>query len=72
MGDRDYCVIQVDCEVVLRPTIRGEIVNALLTRKTIETEMRTNSEKARREYYCQFTTDAGADAIIIRGVITRN
>ena len=72
MGDRDYCVIQVDCEVVLRPTIRGEIVNALLTRKTIETEMRTNSEKARREYYCQFTTDAGADAIIRRGVITRN
>ena len=72
IGDRDYCVIQVDCEVVLRPTIRGEIVNALLSRKTIETEMRTNSEKARREYYCQFTTDAGADAIIRRGVITRN
>lgn len=72
MGDRDYCVIQVDCEVVLRPTIRGEVVNALLTKNTIETEMRTNSEKARREYYCQFTTDAGENAIIKRGVITRN
>lgn len=34
--------------------------------------MRTNPEKARREYYCQFTTEAGADAIIKRGVITRN
>ena len=72
MGDRDYCVIQVDCEVVLRPTIRGEVVNALLTRSTIETEMRTNPEKARREYYCEFTSDAGMNAIIRRGTITRN
>ena len=72
MGDRDYCVIQVDCEVVLRPTIRGEVVNALLTRSTIETEMRTNPEKARREYYCEFTSDAGMNAIIKRGTIARN
>ena len=72
MGDRDYCVIQVDCETVLKPTIRGEVVNALLDRSTIETEMRTNPEKALREYYCQFTTDAGMNAIIRRGTITRN
>ena len=72
MGDRDYCVIQVDCEVVLKPTIRGEVVNALLTRSTIETEMRTNPEKALREYYCQFTSDAGMNAIIRRGTISRN
>ena len=72
IGDRDYCVIQVDCEVVLRPTIRGEVVNALLSRGTIETEMRTNPEKARREYYCEFTSDAGLNAIIRRGTITRN
>ena len=72
IGDRDYCVIQVDCEMVLKPTIRGEVVNALLTRSTIETEMRTNPEKARREYYCEFTSDAGNEAIIRRGVITRN
>lgn len=72
MGDRNYCVIQVDCEVVLKPTIRGEVVNALLTRDTIETEMATNPEKARREYYCEFTTDAGLNAIIKRGSIVRN
>lgn len=72
MGDRDYCVIQVDCEVVLKPTIHGEVVNALLSRSTIESEMQTNPEKARREYYCQFTSDAGASAIIRRGTITRN
>ena len=72
IGDRDYCVIQVDCEVVLKPTIRGEVVNALLSRNTIETEMRTNPEKARREYYCEFTSSAGANAIIKRGTIARN
>ena len=72
MGDRDYCVIQVDCEIVLKPTIRGEVVNALLTPNIIETEMRTNPEKALREYYCQFTSDAGMNAIIKRGVIARN
>ena len=72
MGDRDYCVIQVDCEIVLKPTIRGEVVNALLTPNIIETEMRTNPEKALREYYCQFTSDAGMNAIIRRGVIARN
>lgn len=72
MGDRDYCVIQVSCEVVLRPTIHGEVVNALLKKSDIETALRTNPEKARREYFCEFTTDAGLQSIIRRGVITRN
>lgn len=72
MGDRDYCVIQVPCDVVLRPTIKGEVVNALLKKSDIETAVRTNPEKARREYYCEFTSDAGLQAIIRRGVITRN
>lgn len=72
MGDRDYCVVQVSCDVVLRPTIRGEIVNALLKKSDIETAVRTNPEKARREYYCEFTSDAGMNAIIRRGVIARN
>ena len=72
MGDRDYCVVQVSCDVVLRPTIRGEVVNALLKRSDIETAVRTNPEKARREYYCEFTSDAGALAIIKRGTIAKN
>ena len=71
-GNRDYCVVQVSCDVVLKPTIRGEVVNALLKRSDIETAVRTNPEKARREYYCEFTSDAGMNAIIKRGVITRN
>lgn len=72
IGDPNYCVLHIDCEVAFNPTIHGEVVSPLLTRDTVETEMRTNPEKARREYYCEFTTDAGAAAIIKRGVITRN
>ena len=72
MGDRNYCVVQVSCDVVLKPTIKGEAVNALLKKSDIETAIKTNPEKARREYYCEFTSDAGNEAIIRRGVITRN
>lgn len=72
MGDRNYCVVQVSCDVVLKPTIKGEAVNALLKKSDIETALKTNPEKARREYYCEFTSDAGNEAIIRRGVITRN
>lgn len=72
MGDRDYCVIQVGCDIVLKPTIHGEVVNALLKKSDIDTALKTNPEKARREYFCEFTSDAGLQAIIRRGVIIRN
>lgn len=72
MGDPDYCVLHIDCEVAFSPTLHGEIIAPLLSRSTVESEMRTNPEKARREYYCIFTTDAGNDAVVKRGVITRN
>lgn len=72
MGDPNYFVLHVDCEQCFKPTLRGELIQPLLSRSQVESEMRTNPEKARREYYCQFTTGAGADAIIKRGVITRN
>ena len=72
MGDPDYCVLHIDCELAFKPTLHGEVIAPLLSRSTVESEMRTNPEKARREYYCEFTTEAGADAIVKRGVITRN
>lgn len=72
MGDPDYYVVHIDCEQAFKPTLRGELIAPLLSRSTVKSEMRTNPEKARREYYCQFTTDAGNDAIVKRGVITRN
>ncbi len=72
MGDTNYFVASIDCEIAFEPTIHGKRVNPLLTRDTVEAALRTSPEKARREYLNQFTTDVGADAIIRRGVITRN
>ena len=72
MGDPDYCVLHMDCEIAFKPTLHGELIAPLLSRSTVESEMRRNPEKARREYFCTFTTEAGADAIVKRGVITRN
>ena len=72
MGDKDYFVANITCEVPLHPTIHGQVMAPLFEKSTIDSDMRTNPEKARREYYCEFTTDAGSDAIIRRGVITRN
>lgn len=72
MGDPDFCVLHLDCELAFKPTIHGEVIAPLLSRSTVESEMRTNPEKARREYYCIFTRDAGADAVVKRSVITRN
>lgn len=72
MGDPDYCVLHIDCEIAFKPTLHGEVITPLLSRSTVESEMRTNPEKARREYYCIFTTDAGESAVVKRGVIARN
>lgn len=71
-GDKDYFVAHITCEVPLHPTIRGQVMSPLFQKSIIDAEMRTNPEKARREYYCEFTTDAGSKAIVRRGVITRN
>lgn len=72
LGDTNYFVACIDCEVVLHPTKGGKEISPLYDATIIQTAMRNNPEKARREYYCQFTTDAGNDAIVRRGVITRN
>lgn len=72
MGDPDYCVLHIDCEQAFHPTLHGEVIAPLLQKTQVESELRRNRDKALREFFCQFTTSAGADAIIKRGAITRN
>lgn len=72
MGDPNYFVALIDCEVAFKPTMHGETMPPLLTPDVVESAMRANPEKARREYYCQFTSDAGVKAIVRRAVIVRN
>ena len=72
MGNKNYFVAYLDCNLVMKPTIHGVPTVPYLSQDKIDSAMRTNPEKALREYYCQFTSDAGASAIIKRSVITRN
>lgn len=72
MGDLNYFVAHIDCDIALNPTIHGKPTRPMFQRDLVESAMRTNPEKARREYYCEFTTDAGTSAIIRRAWITRN
>lgn len=72
IGDKRYFVAVITCDIPLHPTIRGKEMNPLFESSIIESELRTNPDKARRQYYCEFTTDAGTDAIIKRSVIVRN
>ena len=71
-GDPNYFVADIDCELVMKPTVMGKPIKPALTRDKIEALMATNPEKARREYFNEFTTDGGQDSIIRRGIITRN
>ncbi len=66
IGDPNYFVAMLDCHIAFEPTMNGEVVSALLSRETVENAMQTNPEKARREYFCQFTTDAGDNAVLRR------
>ena len=73
LGNKDYFVADINCDVVIRGTVGGKIYPAsLLTQETVDAEMRNNPEKAMREYYNRFTEDGGVNQIIKRALITRN
>lgn len=73
LGNKDYFVADINCDVVIRGTVGGKIYPAsLLTQETVDAEMRNNKEKALREYYNRFTEDGGVNQIIKRALIARN
>lgn len=72
MGDPDFCVLHIDCDICFAPTLRGEVVAPLLSRSQVESQDKISRDQSDREYRCIFTTDGGSNAIIRRGVITRN
>ena len=71
-GDSNYFVADIPCDIPLAPLVDGEPAPPLLTRSQIEDEMRTNPDKARREYYNKFQADGGETQIIKWAMIRRN
>lgn len=73
LGSKQHFVADINCEVMFNATYRGKIYPvSLLTKEKVENALRENKEKALREYYNQFTSDGGADAIIKRSLFSRN
>lgn len=72
MGDPNYFVADIDCELTMRPTVNGTRIKSALTREMINASLATSPEKTRREFFNLFSTDGGENAIIRRGAVTRN
>lgn len=73
MGDDRYFVAEFTYEIAINPLQNGVPMNStLLEQSTVDNFMHTNPERGLREYYCQFTSDAGDNAILHRDVINRN
>lgn len=73
LGNKNYFVAEINCDVVIDGTVGGKVYPAsLLKKETVEAEMRNNPEKTAREYYCKFSDGGNLNSIIKRAWITRN
>ncbi|MFC0903856.1 hypothetical protein ACFHWD_04020 [Clostridium sp. MT-14] len=72
LGDNNYFCCDIPCEIPLHPIMNGEKYTALLTQSKIDSAMKSNKEKAIREYFNKFTKDGGEDQIVKWGEIRRN
>jgi hypothetical protein len=72
LGDDRYFVADIPCDIPLDPLMDGEKHAPLLKKEQVENAMKTNREKALREYYNRFTTDGGDAQVFKRGVLVRN
>lgn len=73
LGDPDYFVASLDCEVIIGATNNGIALSTpLLSRDKVESALRTNPTKASREYYNKFDNDGGDGHPIKRSTISHN
>lgn len=70
-GDRDYFCCDLSCEVAFQTYMNGKPYAPLLTRDKVEAALKSNRDKALREYYNQPQLDAGAAGICGLGQIRR-
>lgn len=73
LGDKRYFVADINCDVVINATYNGKLYPvSLLSQETVDAAMRSNKEKAMREYRNIFTTEGSDNQIIKRATIIRN
>ena len=72
LGDKNYFCASIPCDVPLKPLMDGKPHPPLLKKQQVEDELRTNREKALREYYNIPCSDGGETQMIKRSQIIRN
>lgn len=73
LGSQEHFVADIDCDMVIRATNHGKILPVpLLTQAKIDDALRQNKEKARREYYNEFSAEGGKNQPIKRATIMKN
>ena len=71
LGDPEYFVCDIDCQLSLHPYMNGKPSKPLVTQATIDAAFKTNPYRAIREYYNKFDNDAGEDVFLRRSVIRK-
>lgn len=71
-GDRNYFVCDMTCDTAINTYMDGKPYIPLLTQDKVDSAIKSNREKAMREYYNDPTRDGGASQIIKWGTIRRN
>lgn len=72
LGNRDYFVCDMTCDVAINVYMEGKPFAPLLTRDKVEAALRDDRAKALREYYNKPQLDGGVDQIVKWGTIRRN
>lgn len=71
-GDRNYFVCDMTCDVAIKTFMNGQPYLPLLTQDKVDAALKSNEQKARREYYNQPTQDGGETQIIKWAGVRRN
>lgn len=73
LGDPEYFVASLDCEVIIGATLNGIALSVpLLSRDKVDSALRTNPAKASREYLNRFDNDGGDGHPIKRSTVAHN
>lgn len=71
-GDREYFVCDMPCDTAIEVYMNGKKYKPLLQRSVVDAALKSNPEKALREYFNKPSADTGDGQIIRWGVIRRN
>ena len=71
-GDRNYFVCDMICDTAIETYMNGEPYTPLLTRGKVEAALKSNKDKALREYFNQPTMDGGSSQIVKWDTIRKN